>query len=82
MQDDFTFKTSCSVCQIPHAPPRIESGRFENIPLEECKCLFCNIIESESHALLDCILYTDLRSELFAKTQAVNEEFIFLSAEH
>ena len=55
---------------------------FENIPLEERKCLFCNVIESESHALLDCILYIDLRSELFAKTQAVNEEFIFLSAEH
>ena len=64
------------------APLRIESGRFENIPLEERKCLFCNVIESESHALLDCILYTDLRSELFAKAQAVNEEFIFLSAEH
>ena len=63
------------------APLRIESGRFENIPLEERKCFFCNAIESESHALLDCILYTDLRSELFAKAQAVNEEFIFLSAE-
>ena len=64
------------------APLRIESGGFENIPLEERKCLFCNFIESKSHALLDCILYTDLRSELFAKAEAVNEEFIFFSAEH
>ena len=56
------------------APLRIETDRFENIPLDERKCLFCDVIERESHALLDCILYTDLRSELFAKAQAVNEE--------
>ena len=56
------------------APLRIETGRFENIPLDELKYLFCNVIESESHALSDCILYTDLRSELFAKAKAVYEE--------
>ena len=78
MQDDFAFKTSCSVCQIPlrRSPStnRNGNGRFENIPLDELKYFFCNVIESEAHALLDYILYTDLRSELFAKAQAVYEE--------
>ena len=27
--------------------------------------LVCSVIENESHVLLDCILYTDLRSEFF-----------------
>ena len=31
--------------------------------------LVCIVIESESHVLLDCILYTDLRSEFFAKAK-------------
>ena len=43
---------------------------------------FCNVIESESHALLDYILYTDLRSELFSKAQALNEVFMSLSTDH
>ena len=39
------------------APLRIETGRFENIPLDERNCLFCNVIESESHALLDYFVH-------------------------
>ena len=66
-------KVRCGV-----APLRIETGRFESKPLDERTC---NVIESESHALLDCILYTDLRSELFSKALAVNEEFISLSTD-
>lgn len=34
------------------APLRIETGRFENKPLQERKCPFCDIVETESHVLL------------------------------
>ena len=41
------------------APLRIETvtGRVENIPLDERKCLFCNVIEGEPHALLDYFIH-------------------------
>ena len=46
------------------APLRIETGRFENKPLEERKCPFCDIVETESHVLLDCDTYSDLRQDV------------------
>ena len=39
-------KLSCGV-----APLRSETGRFENKPLEERKCPYCDIVETESHVL-------------------------------
>ena len=36
------------------APIRIETGRYENLPLNERKCYFCDSVEDEVHALLDC----------------------------
>ena len=45
------------------APIGIELGRYTNTPLNDRICRQCNIgsIESESHVLLDCILYQDIR---------------------
>ena len=47
------------------APIRIETGRFEGLPEERRLCPFCNVIEGESHVLLDCHLYNDLRTVLY-----------------
>ena len=57
------------------APIRIETGRYENLPLEDRKCPFCNVLEDEQHVLLDCVMYTDLRSELFVKAEEAKPDF-------
>ena len=47
------------------APIRIETGRFKGLPEERRLCPFCNVIEDESHVLLDCHLCNDLRTVLY-----------------
>ena len=62
-----TVKSNCPIDTVPHrhsaafakfrcgiAPLSIETGRFENKPLQEPKCPFCDKVETESHVLLDC----------------------------
>ncbi|VDI50203.1 Hypothetical predicted protein [Mytilus galloprovincialis] len=48
-------------------PLRIETGRYIGEQREERICNFCteNSIEDESHFVLDCSLYTELRNEHF-----------------
>ena len=49
------------------APIRLETGRFERLPLQQRTCEHCDnqSIETEEHVLLVCPLYEDLRNELF-----------------
>ena len=48
-------------------PLRIETGRYINEPLHDRICRHCNSneIENETHFLLFCTLYSELRNELF-----------------
>ncbi|MCG7891260.1 MAG: reverse transcriptase family protein, partial [Candidatus Thiodiazotropha endolucinida] len=57
------------------APIRIETGRYENLNVSERKCPFCDKIEDESHVLLDCFLYDDLRQVLFDKARSIDTTF-------
>ena len=61
------------------APIRIETGRFENLKLDECKCLFCSAVEDELHVLLECNVYNDLRTSLFLKAVEIQPNFLLLS---
>ena len=61
------------------APIRIETGRFENLKLDERKCPFCSAVEDESHVLLECDVYNDLRTSLFLKAVEIQPNFLFLS---
>ena len=68
-------------CEV--APLCIETGGFENKPLEERKCPFCDNIESEKHVLLDCNMYSDLRHDLFySRATIIEPYFDTLSAEN
>ena len=54
------------------APLRIETGRYEGLPVERRICPFCianneSVIENEHHVLFDCYMYNDLRITLFEK---------------
>ena len=49
------------------APLRIETGRFERLPVDQRLCFHCNgLVEDELHAIVVCQLYQDLRDTLFA----------------
>ena len=56
------------------APLRIETGRYEGLPLDGRFCPFCNannnsVIENESHVLLDCNFYWDIRNTLLDRAK-------------
>ncbi len=83
-QRSLLAKFRCGILQL-----KIETGRFENIELEQRLCIFCerNEIENEVHFLINCDLYKDPRTVLFSKTldkcKNVNsfndqEKFIYL----
>ena len=57
------------------APLRIETGRYENKPLEQRICPFCVEVESEIHVFFNCNLYDDFRIELFRKALILNPDF-------
>ena len=61
------------------APIRIETGRFENLDVSQRLCHFCNAVEDETHVILDCPLYEDLRNTLFSKASIVMPNFIDLN---
>ena len=51
---------------------RIETGRYDNIPRNERICNFCNCnkIEDETHFLLDCPAYSQVRGIFFSKIES------------
>ena len=42
----------------------IETGRYEGIDREERLCVFCNVIEDETHAIFNCRAYNTIRNNL------------------
>jgi hypothetical protein len=62
------------------APIRLETGRYENIRLEERCCLNCsNLIEDETLVILHCPVYSDFRNNLFTEVLKVNRNCIEMS---
>ena len=59
------------------APLALETGRYTNTPIQERVCTLCNSgsIESESHVLLHCELYKDIRNDLFISFSKNHEHF-------
>ena len=59
------------------APLKIETGRYENRPLEDRICPFgCNVVEDETHLMVICPQYNSVRNELFQKASSLYENFI------
>ena len=58
-------------------PLKIETGRFQQLPVEDRTCNFClgSEIEDEKHFLFDCCLYNSLRDTLFSRVCALYPEF-------
>ena len=92
-KSEFQTETYCTMILPPNhraafskfrcgvAPIRLETGRFEGLPVERRLCPFCDVVENESHVLLKCKLYTDIRNTLFAKAATIIPNFISLNEE-
>ena len=61
------------------APIRIETGRYEGLPIAERVCPFCDKIEHEYHVLFNCPVYCDIREQLFNHALFSNNMFMTLS---
>ena len=63
------------------APLRIETGRYEGLAENLRLCPFCNVVENEMHAILNCNTYEDLRDALFKKASECSLDFDSMSDE-
>ena len=72
---------------------RIETGRFNQVKLDDRLCLVCNenVIEDEFHFLCVCSKYSTIREELFTKIITMdhnfqdlplNDKFIFIMSNY
>ena len=64
------FRKSLSRFRTSSHRLKIETGRWhkpEAIPFNERKCITCNKLEDEFHALLECPLYNNMRKQLINK---------------
>ena len=63
---------------------RVETGRYDKIPLEERICPLCtgNKIEDETHLLLDCQRYSSMRDIFLSKIETKIDEIRKLSHEN
>ena len=65
-------------CYLPLA---IETRRYTRLktPVFERLCKFCdtNAIEDETHILVDCEFYSDLRYQLFKSAQSIDNYFMY-----
>jgi hypothetical protein len=62
------------------APIKLETGRYEGLPVESRICPICNNdVESELHVLIECPLYNEIRSQLFHKCVTNNKVMLCLS---
>ena len=63
---------------------RVETGRYDKIPLEERICPLCsgNKIEVETHLLLDCQRYSSMRDIFLSKIETKMDDIRKLSHEN
>ena len=56
-------------------------GRYEGLAEYLRLCPFCNVLENEIHAIINCRVYEDLRDTLFRKASECTFNFDALSDE-
>ncbi len=63
-----SHRSALAKFQCGVAPSRRETGPYEQLALNDRKCILCQAdsIESEEHVILKCDAYADIRDYLFA----------------
>ena len=73
----FAWRSAFAKFRAGVAPLRLETGRYENLAVNQRTCFNCrNMVESEHHVLLKCPLYEDLQLEIFSHAFNVNPVFL------
>ena len=68
-------KFRCGVARL-----KIETGRYQSLPVHERTCFHCNTeVEDELHVLIYCPLYNDIRKELLNHAYLCNSDFLSYS---
>ena len=62
----FAWRSAFAKFRTGVAPLRLETGRYENLAVNQRTCFNCKeSVESEQHVLLKCPLYEDLREFVY-----------------
>ena len=78
----FAWRSAFAKFRAGFAPLRLETGRYENLAVNQRTCFNCrNMVESEHHVLLKCPLYEDLQLDFFSHAFNINPGFYVLSDE-
>ena len=76
----FSWSSAFAKFRSGIAPLRLETGRYENLAVNQRTCFNCReSVESEKHVLLHCPLYEDLQYEMFYEASQVNPQFDILN---
>jgi hypothetical protein len=75
---DFNIRQIMCKFRISNHRLKIETGRFNNTPLEERNCTLCNTLENEIHFLTECKKFDTLRKELYDSINEVSTNFMEL----
>ena len=76
----FSWRSAFAKFRSGVAPLRLETGRYENLAVNQRTCFNCRgSVESEKHVLLHCPLYEDLQYEMFYEASQVNPQFDILN---
>lgn len=78
----FSWRSAFAKFRAGVAPLRLETGRFENLAVNQRTCFNCRkLVESEKHVLLSCPLYDDLQQEMFCAISEFNPNFNMLNVD-
>jgi hypothetical protein len=78
----FSHRSTFAIFRCGVAPLIIETGRFENLRIEERICCFwSDFIEDETHVLLNCPFYYDFRGNLFTVAKGYTVDFMSFNNE-
>ena len=47
-----SYRSTLAIFRCGVAPIKLETGRYENLPVDEQKCFVCDSVESECHVIM------------------------------
>ena len=76
----FSHRSAFAKFRCGVAPLKVETGRYEDIVENDRLCPFCkDVIEDESHVILRCAMYQDIRKEVMLKAISLGANFHYFN---
>ena len=73
--NDLNKRFSISKLRLSSHKLKIETGRYENLPVEKRLCDHCQKIDDEFHFVMECSLYITERNVLFDYINKIDKQF-------